>query len=89
MDFLGPLSKKHAWTFASLGLGTALTLGGYLYIHSEYAIRRAFKKYTAVDDLSVLGRERKEAKLKGRVVIAGGRYVGHLEYKRSCYNTPR
>ena len=89
MDFLSTLSKKHAWTFASLGFGTVLTLGGYFYIYSEYAIRRAFKKYTAVDDLSVLGQERKEAKLRGRAVIAGARYVGHLEYTRSCYNASR
>jgi hypothetical protein len=70
MDFL---STKHAWTFTALGLGTILMLGGYLFIHSDYATRRTFKKYTAVDDLSVLGRERKGAKLKGTVVIAGGR----------------
>ena len=77
MDFLDIISKKHAWTFTTLALGTALTLGGSLYIYSEYIIRRDFRKYTAVEDLSVLGRERKGAKLKGTVVIAGGRYVGH------------
>ena len=77
MNFLDMLSKRHAWTFTAIGLGMALTLGGSLYIYSEYAIRHTFKKYTAVDDLSILGRERKGAKLKGTVVIAGGRYVSH------------
>ena len=81
MVFLDALSKEHAWTFAALGLGTALTLGGSLYIYSEYGIRRSFRKYTAVDDLSILGRERKGAKLKGAVVIAGGRYVSHQEIR--------
>lgn len=81
MVFLDTLSKENAWTFAALGLGTALTLGGSLYIYSEYDIRRSFRKYTAVDDLSVLGRERKGAKLKGAVVIAGGRYVSHREIR--------
>lgn len=77
MDFLDTLSKRHPWALTTLVLGTALTLRGSLYIYSEYAIRHDFRKYTAVDDLSVLGRERKEAKLKGTVVIAGGRYVDH------------
>jgi hypothetical protein len=81
MEFLGTLSKKHAWTFTALGLGTVLSLGGFLYIYSEYAIRHAFRKYTAVDDLSVLGRERRGAKLKGAVVIAGGRYRGRVIYE--------
>jgi hypothetical protein len=76
MDFLDTISK-HAWTFTALGLGTVLTVGGCLSIYSEYATRNAFRKFTAVDDLSVLGRERKGAKLKGTVVVAGGRYVGH------------
>jgi hypothetical protein len=75
MDFLDTISKKHGWTTFTLGLGTVFFMGGYIY--SKYEMRRAFKKYTAVDDLSVLGRERKPAKLKGTVVIAGGRYVGH------------
>jgi hypothetical protein len=73
MEFLDSLAEKHAWTFIALGLGTVLTLGGYFSIYSEYAKRRAFRRYTAVDDLSVLGRERNSAKLKGTVVIAGGR----------------
>ena len=77
MDFLGAPSPKHAGAFVALGLGTVLTLGGYIY--SGYAVRRAFKKYTAVDDLSVLEREREGAKLKGAVVIAGGRYIDHRE----------
>jgi hypothetical protein len=76
MDLLDTFSKKHAWMVTALGFGTvAMTLGGYIY--SKYSVRHAFRKYTAVDDLSVLGRERKGAKLKGTVVIAGGRYVGH------------
>jgi hypothetical protein len=76
MDFFDSLSKKPAWTFTAVGVGTVLTLGGCFSIYSEYARRHAFRKYTAVDDLSVLGRERKGAKLKGTVVIAGGRYTG-------------
>ena len=79
MDFLDILSNECSWTFTALGLGTALTLGGYLYIYSEYAIRHSFRKYTVVDDLSVLGQERKGARLNGTVVIAGGRYVGHWD----------
>ncbi len=73
MDFLEARSSKYAWPFVALGLGTVLTVGGTIY--SEYATRRAFRKYTAVDDLSALGRERKATKLKGTVVIAGGRYI--------------
>ena len=68
---------KHSWTVAALGLGTAIILGHYVYSGSEFATRRAFTRYTAVDDLSVLGRERKGPKLKGTVVIAGGRSVAH------------
>jgi hypothetical protein len=75
MDFLDTISEKSAWTVTALGFGTVLTLGGYIY--SKYSVRHAFRKYTAVDHLSVLGRERKGAKLKGTVVVAGGRYVGH------------
>ena len=76
MEFLEARSPKYVWTFIlALGLGTALPLGGYIY--SEYTTRRAFRKYTAVDDLSVLGRKRKAAQLKGTVVIAGGRYIDH------------
>jgi hypothetical protein len=70
---VGP--REHGWTVAALGLGTALVLGHYFYNSSEYATRRAFKRYTAVDDLSVLGRKCKGAKLAGTVVIAGGRSV--------------
>lgn len=73
MDFLQARSSKYAWPFVALGLGTVLTVGGNIY--SEYATRRAFRKYTAVDDLSALGRERNAAKLKGTVVVAGGRYI--------------
>jgi hypothetical protein len=87
MDFLDTFSKKQAWTTVGLALGTFLTLGGTFYIYSEYAVRQAFRKYTAVDDLSVLGRERKGAKLKGTAVIAGGRYVPSLKHPRTpCYN---
>ena len=76
----GPFRRKpHQIQLVSRGsgLGTALVFGQYLYRGSEYATRRAFRRYTAVDDLSVLGRERKAAKLKGTVVIAGGRSVAH------------
>ena len=79
MDVVSTLSQKHPWTLTALVLGTALTLGGSLSIYAEYTIRRDFRKYTAVDDLSVLGRERKGEKLKGTVVIAGGRHVGYKE----------
>ena len=68
---------KYSWTVAALGLGTAIIFGRYVYSCSKFATRRAFTRYTAVDDLSVLGRERKGAKLKGTVVIAGGRSVAH------------
>jgi hypothetical protein len=69
---------KHGWTVAALGVGATLMLSQYFYSGSEHATRRAFKKYTAVDDLSVLGAKRKGAKLKGTVVIAGGRYSCNL-----------
>ena len=78
MDFL---SKKQAWTLTAVVLGTALTLGGSLSIYAEYTIRHDFRKYTAVDDLSVLGQERKGEKLKGTVMIAGGRHVGYQEMR--------
>ena len=81
MVFLDMLSNELAWTFTAVGLGTALTLVGSFYIYSEYAIRCSFRKYTAVDDLSILGRERKGARLKGAVVIAGGRYVSYREIR--------
>src|SRR5258708_559809 len=74
---------KYSWTVVALGLGTALILGQYVYSSSAYAARRAFRRYTAVDDLSVLGRERKGPKLKGTVVIAGGRCVAS---SRACFS---
>jgi len=70
-----PNHTKYGWIAAAIGLGTAVILGQYFYSGSEYAIRRAFKRYTAVDDLSTLAQQRKGAKLKGTVVIAGGRLV--------------
>jgi len=77
MEFLEARSPKSMWAFVGLGLGTVLPLGRYIY--SEYATRRAFRNYTAVDDLSVLGRERNAPQLKGTVVIAGGRYIDHQD----------
>jgi len=56
-------------TSASLALGLFI-----LYHTSGYAARRAFTKYTAVDDLSVLDKQRTRSKLNGTAVIAGGRY---------------
>ena len=63
-----------SWRTAGVTSASLVLFSLVLYHTSGYASRRAFTKYTAVDELSILGKQRTKAKLNGTAVIAGGRY---------------
>jgi len=68
-----------SWRTAGITSASFASFCLILYHTSGYAASRAFTKYTAVDDLSILDKRRTKSKLNGTAVIAGGRYcISHL-----------